>query len=114
MSKFLGRSFEVRDAAGRSWGFVTLNRLFRDTFSGRLQPSNQFEEVAPLFQSHDAWIAQEREDGSGNLSQEISALGVHLVPKGEKQVFDTSVAFVSAQFLFTCNMPVERTVPIEN
>ncbi len=109
----LGVEYQVEDGLGRKWGSVIFEHRvvppnkhaeLADSYSGQLQPAEQFEEVRPIFLAHEKLLEQttEHDDRFNRSCSEIAGLNVVLRnTRTGKEVF-VSPMFVSRDLLFTC------------
>ena len=109
----LGVKYQVEDGFGRNWGIVIFeNRIappnkraeLADSYSGPLQPAEQFGEVRPMFLAHEKMLEEitEHDERFERSCRDIAGLNVVLrnAKTGEK-VFVCPV-FVSSELLFIC------------
>ena len=97
----------VIDSNNRIWGSVRLNSGEKGCF-GYLNPSDQFDEVHPLFKLHEKLLAQEGDMKAPEIeesSRAISNLNVALKSTKTNTISNVGIVFISETskgLLFSC------------
>lgn len=106
--KELNKQYSVIDVSGLTWGTVELKWAKGDSLHGYLEASEEFSNIAPLFERHSHLMGQAH--GNENelefTANEIAKLGVALKSEDNDASIEAGTVFVSKTskgLLFTCH-----------